>query len=243
MKDSDGNRMTRVYLIRHGETVDAEPKRYKGTIDVPLSERGIEQIRSLARYLSQNTEDRAQNTDHREQSTDNRQQNADRRTQNSVLTALYCSGLSRALKSAELIGEPFGFAPVVHHGLRERNFGAWEGMSFDEIKTEFPDAFRKWAENPLEFSPMGGESTIEVKDRTMKAFREITERHEGGVIAIVAHGGINRVILCELLGMPLENIFRIEQDFASMNIIDLWDYPVVKLINGAEAYCNTPLQA
>jgi alpha-ribazole phosphatase len=226
--------VTRVYLIRHGETVGAEPKRYKGTTDVPLSERGIEQIKRLARCLSQNTERRTQNTDNRTQTTG--------RVKNSGLTALYCSGLSRALRSAELIGESFGIAPLVHHGLRERDFGAWEGMSFDEVETEFPDAFRRWAENPLEFSPMGGESTIEVRDRAMKTFREITERHKGAVIAIVSHGGINRVILCELLGMPLENIFRIEQDFGALNVIEMWDYPVVKLINGIGVYCDTPLQ-
>ena len=78
---------------------------------------------------------------------------------------------------------------------------------------------------------MEGESTLEVKERAMKTFNEIVSEHEGESIALVAHGGINRVILCELLGIPLENIFRIEQDFAALNIIELWDYPVVKHIN------------
>ena len=66
----------------------------------------------------------------------------------------------------------------------------------------------------------------------MKALDLILEKNRGEEVAIVAHGGINRVILCELLGIPLENIFRIEQDFAAMNLIEFYDrYPIAKLIN------------
>lgn len=195
--------VTRVYLIRHGETEDADGRRYKGHIDVPLSEKGIKQIERLAKYISRDT----------------------------VLTAVYTSDLSRAAASAEIIAEPHGIKPVSVKGIKERNFGVWEGMSFDEIREKWPEAFDAWAENPLEFSPMEGESTGEVRDRALKAFNEIIGRHNGSTIAIIAHGGINRVLICELLGMPLENIFRIEQDFAALNVIELWDYPVVKHIN------------
>ncbi|HDH05845.1 MAG TPA: alpha-ribazole phosphatase [Nitrospirae bacterium] len=201
---------TTVYLIRHGETEDADSRRYKGRIDAPLSENGIEQIKRLADYFFQNSE---------------------LGTQNSELKAVYCSGLIRSVRSAEIIAGAYGLEPVVVEGLKERNFGVWEGMSFDEIKEKWPDAFDAWARNPLRFSPMGGESTIEVRERALKAFDEIMQKHDGDNVAIVAHGGVNRVILCELLGMPLENIFRIEQDFAALNVIEMWDYPVVKHIN------------
>ncbi len=198
---------TKVYLIRHGETEGADARRYKGHIDVPLSENGIEQLKRLSAYLSSEAKTPC------------------------TLSAVYCSGLSRAKKSAEIIAEPFGLKPVVEEDLKERSFGVWEGMSFDEIKEKYPDAFTAWAENPLKFSPMEGESTLDVKNRALRVFNEITEKHNGDSIAIVAHGGINRVILCELLGIPLENIFRIEQDFAALNVIELWDYPVINQMN------------
>jgi alpha-ribazole phosphatase/probable phosphoglycerate mutase len=201
---------TTVYLIRHGETVDADSRRYKGHIDVPLSDNGIKQLERLAEYLVQNKEQRAKSKD---------------------LKKVYCSGLSRALKSAEIIGKAFGLKPVIIEDLKERSFGIWEGMTFDEIREKWPDTFNAWAENPLKFSPMEGESTLEVRDRAMRAFNEIISNHKDEEIAVVSHGGITRVILCEMLGMPLENIFRIEQDFAALNIIELWDYPVVKKIN------------
>ncbi len=198
--------VTRLYLIRHGETQGADTKRYKGHIDVPLSANGIKQVERLAEYIS------AEAT--------------------SKLSAVYCSDLSRAIKSAEIIAEPHSIKPVVFKDFRERNFGIWEGMSFDEIKEKYPEEFNAWTNNPLKFSPMQGESSIDVKERALKVFSEIIEKHKGQCISIVAHGGINRIILCHLLGIPLENIFRIEQDFAAVNIIEFYDeYPTVKLIN------------
>lgn len=199
--------VTTLYLVRHGETEGAEVRRYKGSIDVPLSGKGIEQMKQVAEYLiAENHPDK--------------------------LGAVYCSDLSRAIKSAEIIAESHGLSPLIIPALRERNFGIWEGMSFDEIRERYPKEFEAWAVNPLKFSPIGGESTFEVKKRIIKAFDEIIGDHNGEHIAIVSHGGVNRIILCHFLGIPLENIFRIEQDYAAVNIIELWDkYPVIKLIN------------
>ena len=211
---------TKIYLIRHGETEGAETKRYKGHIDVPLSENGIRQIERIAGYIARDSDVRAG------------LKPAPTQGIAGILTAVYCSDLSRAVKSAEIIAEPHGLKPIVLPELRERNFGIWEGMSFDEIKEKWPDAFNSWASNPLKFSPMGGESTIELRDRAVKAFNNIVEQHNGHNIAIVSHGGINRMVLCELLGVPLENIFRVEQDYGCINVVEIWDeYPVVKKLN------------
>lgn len=192
-----------LYLIRHGHA-GGDEKRYKGSIDVPLSDKGIEQIKKTSMFLKELS-----------------------------LSAVYCSPLSRALKSAEIIAEPYGLSPVVIPDLRERSFGIWEGMSFNEIKEKYPEEFEAWAKNPLKYSPIKGESTIEVRDRVVLALEDILSKHHNDRIAIVAHGGVNRVILCHFLEVPLENIFRIEQDYAAVNIIEFHDrYPVVRLING-----------
>jgi alpha-ribazole phosphatase/probable phosphoglycerate mutase len=197
--------VTTLYLIRHGQTVGGEEKRYKGHTDVPLSERGAEQMEGVSAYIVQ---------------------------AGSALTAVYCSDLSRSVKSAGIVARPHSLRPILIPSLRERNFGAWEGMSFEEVQKRYPEEFKAWIENPLAFSPVRGESTVEVKKRVIKAFHEILENHKGEHIAIVAHGGTNRVILCHVTGIPLENIFRIEQDYGALNIIEFWDtYPVVKLVN------------
>jgi alpha-ribazole phosphatase len=197
-----------LYLIRHGATQGDGVKRYKGSLDVPLSEEGIEQIKRVALYLSKVIKDER--------------------------PVVYSSPLSRALKSAEIISDNFNVKPVIVPELRERNFGIWEGMSFEQIKERYPEEFSLWADNPLKYSPPGGESTIEVRDRVMKALRGLLHPFTNSPIQIiVAHGGVNRIILCEFLGIPLENIFRIEQEHGAINIIEFHDnYPVVKLVNG-----------
>jgi len=225
--------VTTLYLIRHGETEGSGVKRYKGSIDVPLSENGQRQIEQVAEYLNGSNSSYSTYTG---------------------LNAIYCSPLSRAIKSAEIIAAPHGLKPIVMNDLRERSFGIWEGMSFTEIKERYPEEFNAWANNPLKYSPVDGENTLELRDRVISALNNIMGNHNGlkgtvpdlsrqvGIesglspasnIAIVAHGGVNRVILCHIMGIPLENIFRLEQDFAAINIIEFHEnFPVVKLLNG-----------
>jgi len=243
--------VTTLYLIRHGETEGGEVKRYKGSMDVPLSEKGIKQMKKVSEYIKRSYKSYG--------------------TYGGLLSAVYCSPLNRALKSAEIVAEPHGLKSVVMPDLRERSFGIWEGMSFDEIREKYPEEFDAWAGNPLKFSPMEGESTLEVRDRVINVLDGILKNHgedrhsiapekgsgsqgfkdsSGEIkdlpdpsnpgplepcqsVAIVAHGGVNRIILCHILEIPLENIFRIEQDFAAVNIIEFHDkYPVIKLLNG-----------
>lgn len=200
---------TTLYLIRHGATVGNEEKRYKGSIDVPMSDDGVGQIKRSAEFI---------------QTT----------LRGSSLSAVYASPLSRALKSAEILAGPFGLTPVIIPDLRERHFGIWEGMTFNEIREKYPDEFSAWAKNPLKHNPRGGESTVEVRDRAIGALELILMHHGGDdKIAIAAHGGVNRIILCHVMNVPLDQIFRIEQDNAAVNIINFYDnYPVVKLLNG-----------
>jgi broad specificity phosphatase PhoE len=95
--------VTTLYLVRHGETEGSEVKRYKGSINVPLSEKGIEQMEQVAKYL---------NRSYKSYKTYN------------GLKAVYCSPLIRALKSAEIVAEPFHLSPVIVNDLRERSFAS-----------------------------------------------------------------------------------------------------------------------
>jgi alpha-ribazole phosphatase/probable phosphoglycerate mutase len=195
-----------VFVIRHGATEGSEVPRYKGATDVPISEKGEAQVRSTAEFMEKN---------------------------GLVPDAVYSSTLSRALRSAEIVASRFGLEQVGVPELRERDFGLWEGMSFEEIQEKFPDAFSSWARDPLRYSPLEGESTLDVRDRVMPALEQILHSHKGGTVAVVAHGGVNRVVLAEFMGLPLEHIFRIEQDNACLNIVRFHDgLPVVELLNG-----------
>lgn len=194
-----------LYLIRHGETEGSHERRYKGTIDVPLSERGRRQAEATGGYMKR---------------------------MGLRPETVYSSPLVRAHGSAELVAGHFALEPKVVPELRERDFGVWEGMTFDEINHRWPEAFGSWADNPLKFSPMNGESTLEVRDRIVPVIDRLVRDAEHESIAVVAHGGVNRVVLCHYTGVPLENIFRVEQGFACLNVIRFYDgLPVLDLMN------------
>lgn len=249
--------VTTLYLVRHGETQGSDTKRYKGSIDVPLSENGEAQMQKASIFIMQSLQNYF-NAKYLSYLKEIHMPSSLLENEPSSLDAVYCSNLQRAVKSAEIIAGPHGLIPIIRADLRERNFGEWEGLSFTEIRDKYPDEFESWAVNPLKFNPPGGESTIEVRDRVINALDKILSGVSKGQsikgskyqrvrnsdtltlgcsdtknIAIVAHGGVNRIILCHIMGIPLENIFRIEQDYAAVNIIEFWEkYPVVKLING-----------
>ncbi|MHB8880910.1 MAG: histidine phosphatase family protein [Thermodesulfovibrionales bacterium] len=225
--------VTTLFLIRHGETEGSETKRYKGSLDVALSDRGIEQAGKAAlfvqEYLTKTASDRDKSY---LRDIQKKTDGPVRPGGTAMLEAVYCSDLSRAIKSAEPLARLYDRKPIRVPELRERNFGIWENMSFVEIRDQYPEEFNAWADNPLQFSPPGGESTMDLRDRVLPLFNHILESHSGQCMAIVAHGGVNRVLLCHILGIPLENIFRIEQDYAAVNVIEFWDrYPVVKCMN------------
>jgi alpha-ribazole phosphatase len=231
--------VTTLYLVRHGAVEGSDAKRYYGSIDIPLSEEGVEQVRGACALIVRHLVDHVAaqrlsylNEIHNlDKAADGPAAGGSRQEEN--LSAIYCSDLQRAIKSAEIIAGPHSLVPVKLPALRERSFGIWEGMSFMEIKGKYPREFEAWAENPVRYSPPGGENTLDADARVAAAMEKIVDDHAGEMIAIVAHGGVNRLILCRIMGIPLENIFRIEQDYAAVNIIEFWDkYPVVKLLNG-----------
>lgn len=233
--------VTTLCLVRHGETEGSEIPRYKGSIDVPLSLRGEEQVRQtslrLAEYLSRLLGARQKSylrDIHENKKEGGRGSEGTEKGERVRLDAIYCSPLCRATKSAKLIAAPHGLEPVAIPDLRERHFGVWEGLTFSEIKEGWPQAFSDWAADPVNFAPPEGESTLEVARRGERVLAELLPRHRGQSLALVAHGGINRVLLCQLLGLPLANLFRLEQDLACFNIIEMWnDLPVLKLLNAA----------
>ena len=232
--------VTTLYLIRHGETEGSGAKRYHGSIDIPLSEKGVEQMRKTSAFVAGHLKNSASSRHFSYLRDVNRQTaHGDTGTSSEIpgvetarLSAIYCSDLSRAIRSAGIISDPHGLKAVIVPALRERSFGIWEGMSFAEIKERYPLEFEAWAADPVNHSPMEGETTVGVRDRVVAAMDGILRGRDGSNIAVVAHGGVNRIILCHILGIPLENIFRVEQDFGAVNIIEFWDrYPVVKLVN------------
>jgi probable phosphoglycerate mutase len=103
-------------------------------------------------------------------------------------------------------------------GLREINLGAWEGLAVSDVQRRFPEAYEARGAHLAGFRPPGGESFTDLQKRVVPVFEGIL-CGPGSPVLVVGHAGVNRVILCHVLGMPLENLFRIEQPYGAMSII------------------------
>ena len=196
---------TRVYLMRHGEVANGSEKRYNGHIDVDITDNGVRQMHRLAGLLD-----------------------------GKALSAVYSSDLIRAVKGARIIAGNTGIAPTSLEVLRERSVGAWEGLTADEIRERFPEEYRMWRADLINYRPPGGECLLDVQNRILPAYRRIVNSHPDRSIALMLHGGVNRIILADALGMEMTNLFRIDQAFGALNIIDYFEdgMAVVRLVNG-----------
>lgn len=196
---------TRIHLIRHGETTGSGEFRYNGQADVSLTPGGVDQYRALAERLK-----------------------------NTSAAACYSSVLSRCMDGAHILCADRGIQPVPIPELRELSFGKWEGLTWTELEERFPEEWRARMNDFVNYRVPGGENLLDLRKRVLPAIVDIVERHQGQEVMVVAHGGVNRIILLEALGAPVSSMFRIEQDFGCLNIIDYYadGNPVVKLLNG-----------
>ncbi len=182
---------TLVYLFRHGEVMLAETRRFIGHLDVPLSPRGEAECAAQSARL-----------------------------RDVPIAALYASDLVRARRSGELLGAPHGLTPVMVPALREMAMGRWEGLTADEIKAREPDAFATWMASVGEFPFPEGESVPDLASRAWPAFEGLVTAHAGAAIAVVAHGGTNRMLLCRALGLPLDRLLSFGQSYGAMSVLE-----------------------
>ena len=144
-------RSTLIYLLRHGEILLAERRRFVGHLDVPLSPRGEVQCQRQAHRL------RAV-----------------------PLAAVFSSDLSRAVRSAEIIGAPHGLGPKQLPALREMDMGRWEGLTAAELEAREPAAFKAWTTRVGEYPFPDGEDVARLVARAWLAFDAIAAEHAGG---------------------------------------------------------------
>ena len=187
--------MKKIYLIRHGQTAANNGKRFQGSLDYPLDGVGLAQAAQLGEYF-----------------------------QNLHLDAIYSSNMLRARMTAAAIAMAKNMAYRTVDDLREASFGLWEGLSFDEIQSRWPEKMDMFFTRPGEWEPPQGESFQAVQSRALGALQQVLDRtEEGQTVAIVAHGGIIRVQLCHILGMPLNNMWRLSSHNVSVTSLSEWD--------------------
>ncbi len=195
---------TRLHLLRHGQVLGFEDKRYNGQGDIRLTDLGRQQSAAFAG-----------------------------RFQHQQLSAIYSSDLYRCRMAADQIGLLQQVQPEYREELRELHIGTWEGQTWQQLQRDYPDLWQARLDDIVNVSPPSGESLLQMAQRVRPVIKQIISAHEGGEIVIVAHGGVNRVILLDAIGAPLDRLFHIEQDFGCHNIIDYFTdgIAVVKKLN------------
>jgi broad specificity phosphatase PhoE len=187
-------RLRRLVLVRHGETVGQSSVRYFGITDVPLSDAGCRQMERVRAALAAE-----------------------------VFDAVYTSGLQRTIAAAGIIAPALGAQPV--SGFNEVDFGHWEGLTIEEIEARDPPLFQRWRASLHEFSYPGGDAVPAFRARVAAALRALLPAAPERVL-VVAHKGVIRSIVAELLGLSLAERAAWPTDLASIHVLvasdDAW---------------------
>ena len=197
---------TRIYLWRHPEARGQKEGTFWGHGDPGFSREGKKQANAMTVYMNR-----------------------------IPVHAIYSSDLIRSQQVADQMAR--GQRSRLHvestRGLRELNLGVWDGLTYDHISRHFPQELEQRQQDLTGFKVRGGESLSELAERVIPVFEKIIEKHVNKRICVVGHGGVNRVLLSRVLGAPLDYIFRIAQDHACLNIIDVYPdgTPVIKTVN------------
>lgn len=186
--------MTVLHLVRHGETIWHAENRYAGVSDVGLTARGVEQAAQLGRWAVQKRP-----------------------------VAIYTSTLSRSIGTAQPAADALGLTSMQEADLGEVDFGSGEGMTRQEMLQEFPRALQQFLARPAESQLPGGERGVDAITRARPVLQRIAVEHEGGVVLVVMHSTLVRLLLCSFLTIDPNEYRRIlpRIDNVALNTVDI----------------------
>jgi molybdenum cofactor cytidylyltransferase len=183
-----------IFLARHAEPSAAGGRRFLGQADPELGAVGEEQAKGLANELMATIA-------------------------GACLDAVYSSDLRRCLRTGEIVARECGVTVAAEPWLREIDVGLWEGLTWEEARQAYPVEHAQREQEVIGRPFPQGESFTDLQTRVIPQFLRLVDaslaaghRH----VLIVGHKGVNRVILAHVLGLPLEGIFSIEQDYCAV---------------------------
>jgi alpha-ribazole phosphatase len=194
----------RLIIVRHGATLHNAEGRFTGQTNAPLSDYGLTQARALAERL---------------------------RTMD--FSTVISSDLTRATQTAEEILAAHPSASLsLDPDLREIDFGAWEGLTYADVRHLRPDALADWRHDPIHSAPPGGETAIALQRRVVRAFERWRRPEQDTIMIWVTHGGVISALLCHALGLDLTTRWQFRRDNASITEFDVGaDYIIVMRVN------------
>jgi probable phosphoglycerate mutase len=192
----------RLILVRHAEPEAAVRDRIYGRLDPGLSERGRAHAQAVAPQLAPEP-----------------------------ITAVYSSPLARARETAAPLATRLGLEPAIEADLREIDFGELEGLSPAEAIARYP-VQASWMVAPGAAEFPGGETVAALWVRATAIARAIAERHPDTTTAVFSHAVVIRAILADALQMPPDAMFRLDQAFGGISVVEWFDgNPLVRVVN------------
>lgn len=185
--------MTRLLVVRHGETDWNADARVQGYSDIPMNDNGRRQVERTARMLSA-----------------------------THVTAVYSSDLRRATETADILAAGRGLPVIPMPALRERCWGAWEGRTLPQLAVEDPDGYARLRAGEW-VDPAGSEDYEAMQSRVSGAFESISATHHGETVLLATHGGPVKVLTAWVLGAPVAAHHKMRIGNASVTTFILRD--------------------
>ncbi|HEX6383068.1 MAG TPA: histidine phosphatase family protein [Anaerolineae bacterium] len=182
----------KLLLARHGHAEANRPWTFLGRTDSPLSARGQAQSEALAAALAQ-----------------------------VEINAVYTSPLQRAWQTADVIAAPHGLRPIADGRLIEQDFGAWEGLSLEEVKAQYAGDVAAWQQDALRYGPTEGENLDQLAARVSGFCDDVRQLHAAATVLVVAHGAVLNTLLCCLLNTPLSWLWSYRLDTGAVAEVEL----------------------
>lgn len=191
--------MTRIILVRHGHVDWIAPERFRGRAELALSELGRRQVQAVARYIAKTWKPEA----------------------------VYTSPLSRCRDTAAVIAAPFHLSPRAVEGFCDIDYGEWQGLTREEAQARWPVETELWFRAPHLAAIPGGETLADVLSRVTAALGGVLRAHPSGIVALVGHDSVNRVLLAFALELTLSRFWHLRQEPCCINELFFDDHSFV----------------
>lgn len=192
-----------LYLLRHGQTASSRANVFCGSIDPELTADGVEMAQAFAAAY-----------------------------QATPWAAVFCSPMKRTIATAKPLCDAIGIAPQPREGLKEINYGKWEGQSVELVSKEHHDDYIRWLADPGWNPPTGGERAVTIAHRALEVVDEIKRLHTDGNVLMVAHKATIRIVLCSFLGIDVGRFrYRLGCPVGSVSVVEFGNHgPLIKAV-------------
>lgn len=192
-----------LYFLRHGQTECSRSNSYCGSIDPELTPDGMEMAQVFADAYAP-----------------------------THWKAIFSSPMRRTIATAKPLCDIVKLQPELRDGLKEINYGQWEGKTPETVSVDFHDDYIRWLADPAWYGPTGGEMAIAIASRAMQVIEEIKQRYTDGNVLVVSHKATIRIMLCSLMGIDVGRFrYRLGCPVGSVSVVEFTSHgPLLKAL-------------